>query len=63
MKRSPPLPATRQKADFERSNTIAARVILADIDKYGADSLMVEWAKAFLSRMEAERGDQRRAAA
>lgn len=58
------LPAARLMSDFERSNHVAARVILSDVEYWGGESsAMVQWARLFTQRMETEKQEARRKAA
>jgi hypothetical protein len=43
---------------YDEQNAICARLILGNVAKYGGpDSLMVVWAKSFVSRIEAPPAD------
>lgn len=42
-----------RRGDFEKANTIAARVILGDIERFGGESAgLVQWARAFTRKAE-----------
>jgi len=45
----------KRRAEYDQINQAAARVIVADIARYGGETaLLVKWAQAVLARAEAE---------
>jgi hypothetical protein len=44
---------SRARAGYQKQNELAARIILADVTRYGPDSLAVQWARAVIAKERA----------